>query len=111
MNSLPKQVISRGRPELTWNAQLLEGDDMVPSVRALKQREGGDILKFGTGETDLTLLPAGLVDELHLWVFPVIAGEGGRLFEGLPITHLALQETTRFSSGVVVLRFAGTAQR
>ena len=54
---------------------------------------------------------AGLVDELHLWVFPVIAGEGGRLLEGLPITHLALQETTRFSSGVVVLRFAGTAER
>ena len=39
MNSLPKQVISCGRPELTWNAQLLEGDDLVPSVRALKQRE------------------------------------------------------------------------
>ena len=39
MNSLPKQVISRGRPELTWNAQLLDGDDLVSSVRALKQRE------------------------------------------------------------------------
>jgi dihydrofolate reductase len=111
MNSLPKQVISRGRPELTWNSRLLEGGDLVASVRALKEQDGGDLLKFGTGETDLTLLPAGLVDELHIWVFPVIAGEGGRLLEGLPTTHLALRETTRFSSGVVVLRFAGTVER
>ena len=100
-----------GRPELTWNAQLLEGDDLVDSVRALKAQEGGDILKFGTGETDLTLLPAGLVDELHIWVFPVIAGDGGRLLEGLPVTHLDLQETARFGSLVVVLRFAGTTER
>jgi len=111
MNTLPKHVMSRGRPELTWNAQLLEGDDLVASVRELKHRDGGDILKFGTGESDLTLLPAGLVDELPLWVFPVVAGAGGRLLEGLPITHLALQDSTRFGSGIVVHRYAGVVDR
>ena len=51
------------------------------------------------------------MDELHIWVFPVITGDGGRLLEGLPVTHLDLQETARFGSLVVVLRFAGTTER
>ncbi|MEU5850013.1 dihydrofolate reductase family protein [Saccharopolyspora shandongensis] len=51
---------------------------------------------------DHTLLEHGLVDELHLWLFPVIAGSGQRILDGLVTTHLTLAETTTFSSGIVV---------
>ncbi|MEU6266067.1 dihydrofolate reductase family protein [Saccharopolyspora shandongensis] len=74
---------------------------MAAQVAELKQQPGQDILKFGTGVLDHTLLEHGLLDELHLWLFPVIAS-GQRILDGLVTTHLTLAETTTFSSGIVV---------
>ena len=89
---MPKHVASHTLSETTWNAELLEGD-AAEAVAALKERPGADLLKFGTGELDLTLIPAKLVDELHLWLFPVLAGGGQRLLDGIDTTHLRLAET------------------
>ena len=72
------------------------------AVAELKQRDGGDLLKFGTGPFSRTLLEHGLLDELHVWIFPVLVGEGQRLIDGIEVTHLDLVETTRFASGIVV---------
>ena len=55
----------RTRSPSNWNAELLEGDQ-AEAVAAVKERPGADLLKFGTGELDLTLIPAKLNDELHL---------------------------------------------
>ena len=88
-------------PRGGWNAAVLPGD-AAEAIAGLKDEEGGDLLKFGTGELDRTLLEHGLLDELHLWVFPVLVGGGRRLIEGIPTTHLELVDTTRFGSGVVV---------
>jgi dihydrofolate reductase len=46
------------------------------------------------------------VDEFHFWLFPVVAGRGERLFDGLDPTTLTLVETNRFASGIVVLVYA-----
>ena len=70
MNSLPKQVISREPSGAHLERAALGGRRPRLLGPGAEGARGGDILKFGTGETDLTLLPAGLVDELHLWVFP-----------------------------------------
>ncbi len=59
-------------------------------------------MKFGTGELDRTLLEHGLVDEFHFWVFPVLAGGGQRLIDGIDTTHLELLDTSTFKSGIVV---------
>ena len=64
------------------------------------------LLKFGTGELDRTLLAAGLLDELHLWIFPVLAGSGQPLIAGDEPTHLRLLESTRFDSGIIVNVYA-----
>ena len=64
------------------------------------------LLKFGTGELDRTLIAEGLVDELHLWYFPVLAGGGQSLIEGIDSTHLKLVQTTPFKSGIVVNTYA-----
>jgi dihydrofolate reductase len=105
INSMPKHVASRTLSEATWNATIIEGD-VAEAVAELKQAPGEDILKFGTGELDRTLLANGLIDELHLWVFPVLAGSGQHLIEGIETTHLNLVETTRFGSGIVVLTYS-----
>lgn len=106
MNAMPKYVASRTITDATWNATVLPAD--VPAaVSALKQQEGGDILKYGTGELDQTLLEHRLLDELHLWVFPVIAGTGQRLLDGLiDTTHLKRVDTTAFDNGIVVHVYA-----
>ena len=70
--------------------------------RRLKEEDGGDLLKYGTGELDRALLENELVDELHFWVFPVLAGGGQRLIEGIDTMHLELVDSTRFRSGIVV---------
>jgi dihydrofolate reductase len=101
INAMPKHVASRTLGDATWNATIIEGD-AAEAIAALKDEPGEGLLKFGTGELDRTLLAHGLLDELHLWIFPVLAGEGGRLIDGIEVTHLALVDTTRFASGIIV---------
>lgn len=107
MNAAPKYVASRtwseNTPtELPWNGTLLEGD-IAQAVSTLKSETDKDLLKYGTGELDQTLLQHNLIDELHLWVFPVIAGSGQRVLDGLiDTTHFGLADTSVFDSGIVV---------
>lgn len=105
INAMPKHIASRSLTETTWNASLIEGD-AAEGVAALKAQDGGDIVKYGTGELDKALVEDRLVDEFHFWVFPVVAGRGDRLFDGLDLTTLKLEETNRFGSGIVVLVYS-----
>lgn len=105
MNTLPKYVASTTRRAGTWNATFLRGD-VAGEVTKLKDQPGRPILKFGTGELDRLLLKHRLVDEYHLWMFPVLSGGGLRLFDGIGITHLRLLDSTRFASGITVLTLA-----
>jgi len=105
INAMPKHVASRTLTEATWNATIIEGD-VAEAVAQLKDQDGDDLLKFGTGELDRTLLEHGLLDELHFWIFPVLAGSGQRLIDGVDVTHLELIDSTRFGSGIVVNTYA-----
>ena len=106
INSLPKHVASRTlEGPLKWNATLIAGD-VAEEVARLKQQPGQNILKYGTGELDRTLMQHDLIDEFHFWMFPVAVGGGRRLFNGIDTTHLKLIDTTRFGSGIVVHTYA-----
>jgi dihydrofolate reductase len=105
INAMPKHVASRTLTEATWNATIIEGD-VAEAVALLKDEVGDNLLKFGTGELDRTLLEHGLLDELHFWIFPVLAGSGQRLMDGVDVTHLELIDSTRFGSGIVVNTYA-----
>ncbi|WP_406229897.1 dihydrofolate reductase family protein [Nocardia sp. NBC_01009] len=107
INAMPKYVASRTlrQEDATWNATILQGD-VTEAVRVLKEQDGADILKFGTGSLSHLLLDNKLVDEYHFWIFPTIAGAGTRLFEGRDVSHLELLDTTTFKSGIVVHRLA-----
>ncbi len=108
-NAMPKYVASRTVTEWKWNAQPLEGD-AADAVRRLKEQDGGDLIKYGTGSFSKTLLEHKLVDEYHFWIFPVLATEK-KLFDNLDvdITHLELLGTTTFKSGIVVHKLAPKA--
>ncbi len=75
ISSMPKHVASRTLKETTWNETVLDGD-VAEAVADLKRQDSRDLLKFGTSVLDRTLMEHDLVDELHLWVFPVVAGGG-----------------------------------
>ena len=107
INAMPKYVASRTLTDATWNTTVLDGD-AAEAVAELKAQPGENILKFGTGELDRTLIANGLVDEFHFWVFPVLAGGGQSLIDGIDVTHLQRVETTSFASGIVVHTYAPT---
>jgi dihydrofolate reductase len=103
MNSIPKYVASTTLREATWNATVINGD-VARFVADLKQQGGGDIVKYGNGPLDATLMENGLIDEFHLFLTPVAIGRGQHLFECIDTAPaLELIDVTRFSTGVVVL--------
>ena len=80
LNDATKYVASRGKPVLDWGPVVhLEGD-AGEAVAALKRGDGPELQVHGSGDLIQTLLRHNLVDEFHLWVFPVVLGTGKRLF-------------------------------
>jgi dihydrofolate reductase len=106
LNFKKKYVASRSRDAVEWEtAELLQGD-VGDAVRKLKAEDGGELQVHGSAGLIQTLLKEDLVDELRLVVFPVVLGEGKRLFgEGtIPRTwRLKTQATT--STGALVLSY------
>ncbi|WNG86403.1 dihydrofolate reductase family protein [Mycobacterium sp. ITM-2016-00317] len=99
-----KIVVSRHDQQFTWrNSERLAGD-LVAGVTALKNGPGsGAIAMSGSPSVVRQLLEAGLIDELHLLVHPIVVGKGARLFdEGAPIP-LALLSSRAFGTGVLHL--------
>jgi len=91
----------------TWNASTIKGNIGVEIAR-LKSGLGKNIVKYGTTRLDRTLFEHRLIDELHLWYFPVVVGRGRRLFEDIDTSsvHLELAGIHRFKSGVVKHMYA-----
>jgi dihydrofolate reductase len=102
LNRATKYVASRTRKKLEWeNANLLQGD-VVAAVRELKRRPGPPIRVLGSSDLLQTLLRHDLVDEVDLWVFPVVLGGGKRLFDNGAIPT-AWKLTRSQASGTGVL--------
>jgi dihydrofolate reductase len=75
MNSIGKYVPSSTLTEPTWNAKVLSGD-VIGQITELTQREGKNLLVYGSGQLTETLRHAGLIDEYRLLVCPIVLGEG-----------------------------------
>src|SRR3954469_640761 len=79
-NTMPKYVVSSTLKDPDWaNTTVLEGD-LADAVGRLKQDVDGDVVVHGSATLAQALLEQDLVDELRLMVFPVVLGEGKRLF-------------------------------
>ena len=106
LNSMPKYVASRTLDAVEWeNSSLLEGD-VAAAVADLKEERGDVVLVQGSSDLIQTLLENDLVDEFWLWVFPVVVGEGKRLFgDGTIPAALELTNAETSSTGVQMLRY------
>jgi dihydrofolate reductase len=106
MNEMPKYVVSTtlGRPE--WqNTTVLSGDP-AEAIARLREEVDGVILVAGSATLVQTLIEHDLVDELRLMVFPLLLGEGKRLFPaGEAKRPLQLTESKIVGDGVAILRY------
>ena len=103
----PKVVFSRTLERVDFESRLVR-DDAVAEVARLKAQPGYD-MDVGGPTIASALLNAGLIDELHLYVHPVVLGAGTRFFPPLEERiDLRLVDTRTFGSGVVALRYETT---
>jgi len=108
MNQSPKYVVSATlQPaDAAWNNSTILGAYSAEAIRALKDRIDGTIYVSGSGTLVRALLADQLVDELHLFVFPLAVGTGARLWaDGRPTARFTLAGTEAYDSGIVHLTY------
>ncbi|MDT1062472.1 dihydrofolate reductase family protein [Paracoccus sp. CPCC 101403] len=98
-----KYVMTRGAPDLGWVRSQRIAGDAAQGVADLKAGAGPDLHVWGSGDALQSLIATGLVDEYRTWIFPVLLGDGKRLFRpGLPATSLALTGSQVSTTGVLI---------
>jgi dihydrofolate reductase len=106
MNAPKKYVVSRTLATPTWRNTEIIRDDVIGSVRRLKEQPGRNILTDGSSQLVHALLEHDLVDELHLLLYPLTLGGGKRLLPADVHATFALQSATPYPTGVVGLHYA-----
>jgi dihydrofolate reductase len=103
-NDTAKYVVSGSLATATWRNSTVVGPYDPDKIRRLKAE--GDLYVSGSGTLVRAMLADGLVDELHLFVYPLTRGTGPRLFpDGAAPRKLALAGSASFSNGVVYLAY------
>ena len=106
LNAVQKYVVSSTLQDPEWEPTTILRGPLEDEIRALKEAPGKDIVTTGSITLVRALIAAGLVDEYRLFVYPVVRGEGRRLFADVDeLTRLRLVETQPFRSGIVLLRY------
>jgi dihydrofolate reductase len=105
MNAPKKYVVSKTLKKAIWRNTTIIRDNVIESVRALKNEPGKNILTDGSSQLVHALLEHDLVDELHLLLYPLTLGTGKRVLpEGVHATF-RLRSATPYPTGVVGLDY------
>jgi dihydrofolate reductase len=115
MNETPKLLVSGSIENADWGPTTVVAGDVPQRISELKEQPGKTINVQASATLVTMLLEQRLLDELHLFVHPVMVGRGKRLFEGgASLKQLLLMASEPFTTGVVYMRFAartdGTAK-
>ncbi len=106
LNAGRKVVFSRTLKTAEWTNTTIAAGDMAEEIDELRRGGDGHIVVWGGVSLWRSLMELDLIDELRLSLFPYVAGEGTRLFEGVPTTYrLDLVSSTASSSGIVELQY------
>lgn len=106
LNNLPKYVVSTTLKSAdAWRNSTIISENVVEEISKLKAQPGKDIYVDGSSVLVHTLAQAGLVDEYHLFVFPIILGSGKQVFPDGFHSSLQLIASKAFPSGVVLLSY------
>jgi dihydrofolate reductase len=103
MNSMPKHVATTTLTEPEWNATFIQGE-VADAVAALKN-EPGNLLINGSADLVNYLTRHNLIDEYRIMIYPVVQGEGRKLWDEGTKIALSLTETWRTKTGVEVLTY------
>jgi dihydrofolate reductase len=105
-NDTTKYVVSATLTTGTWRNSEIIGPYDPHAIRSLKEEVDGDLYVSGSGTLVRAMLADGLVDELHLFVYPLTRGSGPRLFpeEAAP-GNLSLAACESYTNGVVYLAY------
>jgi dihydrofolate reductase len=106
LNAATKYVATHRPDSLAWGPFDALGPDVVEAVRRIKAQNGPDLILSGSSTLTSTLLENSLADEVWLIVYPVLLGQGKRIFsEGTPPRSFDLASTRALPSGIVVNRY------
>lgn len=103
LNTAKKHVVSRTRTKLHWENSTLIHGDIVQAIIDLKGQPGPDLQIIGSSHLIKSLQAAKVIDEYNIWTFPVVLGEGKRLFSDSVIpSALRLIRSSVSPTGVVM---------
>jgi dihydrofolate reductase len=106
INAATKYVATHEPDSLTWGPVKDLGKDIVNGVRAVKSKDGPDLILWGSSTLTSVLLEQGLVDEVVLIVYPVLLGRGKRFFsDRADPRELALVSTKTTPTGLLMNRY------
>jgi dihydrofolate reductase len=106
LNTMPKYVVSSTLEPPAWSNATVVTGNVVENVSKLKHELDGDIVVFGSYELGRMLVEHDLVDELRLFVFPVLLGAGERLFgETSGLKPMRLVGTQTIGDGLAFLTY------
>ena len=105
-NDMAKYVVSATLTTATWRNSKILGPYDPDTIRGLKDEVDGDLYVSGSGTLVRAMLADDLVDELHLFVYPLTRGSGPRLFpeEAAPM-NMSLAACESYENGVVYLAY------
>lgn len=105
-NAAKKYVVSSEPGELSWQNSALVTGDVAAAIKKLKEEPGPDLWVHGSGNLIQTLLRNHLIDQMHIWTFPVTVGLGKRLFaEGTQAEGFKLIDHKVSSTGVTIATY------
>ena len=103
LNSRPKYVVSSSLTDPQWGGTTVLNGDIAAAVRDLKARRDGDLLVPGSGALVRWLLANELIDQFDLLIYPVVVGQGTRLFpDSGPDRALDLVNSRTTSGGITI---------
>jgi|SRR6185437_13580249 len=108
INAMQKQVLSTTLRNPMWNNTQVIGTDAVEKIRLLKSQPGKDLVQYGLGQVSFTLLEHGLLDEIRLWIHPIILGRKGPQgahFAHCPPTQFELAGSRTLPNDIIIANY------
>ncbi len=106
LNGAKKYVVSRTLKKAEWENSTIISGDVVKNIIALKKQDGPELQVHGSSNLIQTLLKHDLVDEFHVWTFPLTLGAGKRLFsDGCIPVGLKLVNCKASTTGVIIATY------
>ncbi|ACT92601.1 dihydrofolate reductase family protein [Dyadobacter fermentans] len=105
-NACNKYVATQTLKDATWQNTVLLNGDTLAQLKALKSEDGIDLQVHGSADFIQTLLRHNLIDEMNIWIFPLVIGQGKKLFaNGTVPSNLKLTKHSVSSTGVIMTTY------